>query len=217
MRKVFILVCMLSLTGCVISKTVNLVPEQLSPLTIQQEVREIIITSPKVGEEILVFGDYISGGNIINGVTVLFDNYKRADFKYNLTNDVKPRLEQLFKSAYKIQENSTRIVTVDVNFKYYIPSTGAFSNVIGIAMKVHLKELEGNVITFEKLYEINKTEKYSTFPVTYPREESFRSLYTKALNSFVSQLDNRTSYNKILNPTPGSVAALRGYSRGGAG
>jgi len=177
------------LTGCVINKTVNLEPDQLSLYSTERETREIKITSPSVGEEILVFGDYISGGNIVDGTVVVFDNYKRADFKYHLENDVKPGLEDVFNSFYKINEQSSQSVEADINFKYYIPSTGAFSNVIGIVMKVKLTEFQGEEAVSQKLYVVNQTETYSTFPVTFPREGSFRSLYTKALNDLMTQLE----------------------------
>lgn len=191
-RAVLCAVLALVISGCVITKTVNLKPDRLVTVEKKFSASEISVTAPRPGEEILVFADYLTGGTVAGNVTVLFDNYKRADFKYNLTNDIKPGLHELISSIYKLDDRSKRKVTVAVNFKYYIPSTGSFSNTIGIAMKVHVKETENGEILFEELHEINETEAYSTFPVTYPREDSFRSLYTKALNTLIGKLQTRT-------------------------
>jgi hypothetical protein len=187
-----VLVCCIAvlLSSCVISKTVSLTSNAVMVTKSKEPVESMTVVAPSVGTEILVFADYVKGG-LYGSSGLIFSNYKRADFTYTLTNDVRPELEKVIGYVYPISQDSAKKIKVNIDFKYYIPSTGLVRNTIGIAMTAKVELLSLDKVEKTDNFVIEEIEGYSTFPVTYPREESFHSLFQKALAKLAQEMSEK--------------------------
>ena len=190
MRLLWVFCMTVLLSSCVIAKTVSLTSNAMKVTKSKDPVASMTTVAPSAGVEVLVFADYVKGG-IAGSSGIIFSNHKRADFTYALTNDVRPELEKVIGSVYPLSQDSSKKLNVNIDFKYYIPSTGLVRNTIGIVMTAKVELLSADKIEKTDNFVIEEIEGYSTFPVTYPREESFQSLFQKALSKLAQEMSEK--------------------------
>jgi hypothetical protein len=174
--RIILAICMaVVLSSCVIEKSVSLSSNALAPAKLKDPVSSITIDAPPVGTEVLVYND--------RGI---------HDFRYTLTNDIKPELEKVFRSVYPIDQNSSKRLNVKVGLKYFTPfGAGLVNNSIDLMMTVKVDVLSAEKLEKTDNYMIKEDEKYSTLAVTYPKESNLQSLFEKAYTQLAKEMSEK--------------------------
>ncbi|MDP3481030.1 MAG: hypothetical protein Q8R88_14780 [Desulfoprunum sp.] len=175
MRIVIAIFLAVLLSGCVIEKTVSLSSKALAPSKLKEPVSSVTIEAPPIGTEVLLFND--------NG---------KANFRYTLTNDIKPEIEKVIKSVYPVNENSPKKINVKVDIKYFtLFVQGSMSNKINLLMTVKVDVLSAGKIETSDTFMIKEEDEYSTLMLTYPRESNLQSLFEKAYTQLAKEMSEK--------------------------
>jgi len=162
-------------------------------------VSEIEVKAPLKDQNVFTFEDIVRMSNtttiygsnsIITVSSPGVTEAKRADFNYILKKNSDDIILENLHSIFEVENKSPYSIHCDTDFKYYLANRSGMSNIVGIYMNMNMVVTKDTINVFEKVYEANEEEKYSTAWITYPRNSTMNSLFNKALNKIMEQIFN---------------------------
>jgi hypothetical protein len=183
--------------SCATSRSLLLVTQIAVPAPQRQiSVSEIRVEAPKRSENVCNFADVFprSGSDFevtYDGTTFWIKQIEvlRGEFDYYLENDSQPLFEDaLRKAGLVIASSSPRMAEAKAQFRYFLVSRGDFNNRLAIRMDLSVSIKQINKVDSQKTYSWSEAEKYSSAFVTYPRSDTFNSLFNKALAKIITQV-----------------------------